>query len=76
MVAEYSTIVATQPNAKVSYLTNDHLGSPRVTSDANGQVISRRDLLPFGEEIQSGTGGRTTAQGYGGGDSIRQKFTG
>lgn len=32
--------------------------------------------LPFGEEIQSGTGGRNSAQGYGGQDSIRQKFTG
>jgi RHS repeat-associated protein len=32
--------------------------------------------LPFGEEINSGTGGRNTAQGYGGQDSIRQKFTG
>jgi RHS repeat-associated protein len=31
--------------------------------------------LPFGEEIQSGTGGRNSAQGYGGQDSIRQKFT-
>jgi RHS repeat-associated protein len=31
--------------------------------------------MPFGEEIQSGTGGRNSAQGYGGGDSIRQKFT-
>jgi RHS repeat-associated protein len=76
MVAEYSTITATQAEAKVSYLTSDHLGSARITTDANGQVISRRDFLPFGEEIQSGTGGRTTAQGYGGQDSIRQKFTG
>lgn len=32
--------------------------------------------LPFGEEINSGTGGRTSGQGYGGADSIRQKFTG
>ncbi|MCV4567421.1 hypothetical protein OFB72_33210, partial [Escherichia coli] len=32
--------------------------------------------LPFGGEIQSGTGGRTAAQGYGGQDSISQKFTG
>jgi RHS repeat-associated protein len=32
--------------------------------------------LPFGEEITSGTGGRNSAQGYGGQDSIRQKFTG
>jgi RHS repeat-associated protein len=74
MVAEYSTNVETT-NAKVSYLTNDHLGSPRITTDRDGSVISRRDFLPFGEEIQSGTGGRTTAQGYGGQDSIRQKFT-
>jgi RHS repeat-associated protein len=40
-----------------------------------GKIISRRDFLPFGEEIHSGTGGRNSAQGYGGGDSIRQKFT-
>jgi RHS repeat-associated protein len=32
--------------------------------------------LPFGEEINSGTGGRNSAQGYGGQDNIRQKFTG
>jgi RHS repeat-associated protein len=38
-------------------------------------VVSRRDFLPFGEEIQSGTGGRNSAQGYFGVDSIRQKFT-
>jgi RHS repeat-associated protein len=41
-----------------------------------GKIISRRDFLPFGEEITSGTGGRSSTQGYGGQDSIRQKFTG
>jgi RHS repeat-associated protein len=76
LVAEYSTIVEPTATAKVSYLTNDHLGSPRILTNQNGQVISRRDFLPFGEEIQSGTGGRNSAQGYGGQDSIRQKFTG
>jgi RHS repeat-associated protein len=76
MVAEYSTNVAPTSTAHVSYLTNDHLGSPRITTDKDGKVFSRRDFMPFGEEIQSGTGGRTTAQGYGGQDSIRQKFTG
>jgi RHS repeat-associated protein len=75
LIAEYSNIVASQQEAKTSYLTNDHLGSPRILTDQNGQVISRRDFLPFGEEIQSGTGGRNSAQGYGGQDSIRQKFT-
>jgi RHS repeat-associated protein len=67
MVAEYSTIVAQATDAKVSYLTNDHLGSPRITTDANGQVISRRDFLPFGEEI---------ARANYGTDTVRQKFTG
>ena len=67
MVAEYSTVTASQTEAKVSYLTNDHLGSPRITTDANGKVISRRDFMPFGEEIQRANYGS---------DSVRQKFTG
>jgi RHS repeat-associated protein len=67
LVAEYSTITATQVEAKISYLTNDHLGSPRITTDGNGQVVSRRDFMPFGEEIQR--------PNYGS-DSVRQKFTG
>jgi RHS repeat-associated protein len=75
LVAEYSNFVETK-NAKVSYLTNDHLGSPRILTDAKGAVISRRDFMPFGEEIAPGTGGRNSAQGYFGVDSIRQKFTG
>ena len=37
MVAEYSTIVESQSAAKVSYLTTDHLGSPRILTDANGE---------------------------------------
>ncbi|MFH4410559.1 hypothetical protein WAJ69_21275, partial [Acinetobacter baumannii] len=49
LVAEYSTIVAASQDAKVAYLTNDHLGSPRINTDALGQVVSRRDFRPFGE---------------------------
>lgn len=67
LVAEYSTQIAQAQDAKVSYLTNDHLGSPRITTDQNGQVISRRDFQPFGEEI---------ARANYGSDTIRQKFTG
>jgi RHS repeat-associated protein len=76
LVAEYSTQVEPTATAKVSYLTNDHLGSPRILTNQNGQVISRRDFLPYGEEINAGIGGRNPAQGYFGVDSIRQKFTG
>jgi RHS repeat-associated protein len=67
MVAEYSTVTASQSEAKISYLTNDHLGSPRINSDATGKVVSRRDFMPFGEEIQRANYGT---------DSVRQKFTG
>jgi RHS repeat-associated protein len=57
---------------QVSYLTNDHLGSPRITTDANGNVFSRRDFHPFGEEVF--TGQRTQGLGYAA-DNVRQKFT-
>lgn len=72
LVAEYSTVVATGTDAKVSYLTNDHLGSPRITTDKDGGVISRRDFMPFGEEIS--TSQRTAGLGYAG-DTVRRKFT-
>jgi RHS repeat-associated protein len=75
LVAEYSTAAEPAATAKTSYLTTDHLGSPRVLTDERGHVISRRDFMPFGEEIASGTGGRNSAQGYSGQDNIRQKFT-
>ncbi|MGD9588458.1 MAG: hypothetical protein AB7Q37_04750 [Pyrinomonadaceae bacterium] len=50
LVAEYSTIVASTNDAKVAYLTNDHLGSPRINIDKNGKVTARHDYHPFGEE--------------------------
>ncbi|RMG04737.1 MAG: hypothetical protein D6735_06415, partial [Acidobacteria bacterium] len=40
-MAKYSTIVADSTDAKVAYLTNDHLGSPRINTDANGAVTAR-----------------------------------
>jgi RHS repeat-associated protein len=73
-VAEYSTIVANSTDAKVSYLTSDHLGSPRINTDQNGAIIARHDYHPFGEEI-NGTGGRTTGLNYGD-DAVRKQFTG
>ncbi|RMG01753.1 MAG: hypothetical protein D6735_11320, partial [Acidobacteria bacterium] len=81
LVAEYSTIVANSTDAKVAYLTNDHLGSPRINTDANGNVTARHDYNPFGEEIGTlavvpgSPQPRTAALGYQS-DSVRQKFTG
>jgi uncharacterized protein RhaS with RHS repeats len=65
LAAEYSTDTPTNPIT--SYMTTDHLGSPRVITDKNGNVISRRDFMPFGEEI---------ARLNSGSDAIRKKFTG
>jgi RHS repeat-associated protein len=72
MVAEYSTTTPTNPT--ISYLTSDTLGSPRINTDAFGQVKARHDYMPFGEEI-IGLGNRTSSNGYQD-DDIRQKFTG
>jgi len=77
LAAEYST--QTPQNPTTSYLTTDHLGSPRVITDKQGNVISRRDFMPFGEEIFAGVGGRDAVnQKYSssGIDNIRQRFTG
>jgi RHS repeat-associated protein len=58
------------------YTTPDHLGSPRVVTSSAGTVTSRHDYMPFGEELGSGVGGRTTVMGFSGtSDGIRQKFT-
>ena len=75
-VAEYSTIVYTGTNAKVAYTTNDHLGSPRIVTDANGAVISRKDFTAFGETVTSSqrTGG-STGNGYDP-PGVRQDYTG
>ena len=64
LVAEYSN--QTNPNPQVSYLTSDHLGSPRINTDASGQVTARHDYLPFGEEIQRASYGN---------DDVRKQFT-
>jgi RHS repeat-associated protein len=63
--------------AKVNWLVTDQLGTPRMIVDKTGSLasVSRHDYLPFGEELFAGTGGRTTTQGYGAADGVRQKFT-
>lgn len=73
MLAEYDTAIPSG-NGGTSYLTEDNLGTPRVITDASGNVKARHDYLPFGGELFAGMGGRTTNLGYGGNDSNRFKF--
>lgn len=65
LIAEYST--ESNPNPRINYLTQDIVRSPRVLTDAIGQVISKRDFMPFGEEISRSSYGT---------DTLRQRFTG
>lgn len=77
LIAEYSTQLSTTPS--VAYTTTDHLGTPRIITDELGQVSSRRDFMPFGEELYTGVGGRTGDAGLkysSSEDEVRQKFTG
>jgi hypothetical protein len=62
----------------VQWLISDHLGTPRMVLDQTGSLanMKRHDYLPFGEELLAPTSGRSTAQGYSGGDGVRQQFTG
>jgi RHS repeat-associated protein len=75
LIAEYSNQVS--PNPTISYTATDPLGSPRAITDKQGNIISRRDFMPFGEELSVGVGNRTEANKYGfGDDNIRKRFTG
>src|SRR5713226_8988308 len=74
LVAEYGS--ASSGPGGTTYLTSDHVGSPRVITNGSGGVVSRHDYLPFGEELSAGVGLRNSNQGYGGVDAARQKYAG
>lgn len=65
-IAEY-TNESPQNSNGINYITTDVLGSTRVVTNSHG-IASRHDYKPYGEEI--------VRSGYGGTDTVRQKFTG
>jgi RHS repeat-associated protein len=76
LAAEYSTSVVPAQQAKVSYPTSDHLGSPRVITDQYGRVSSRKDFAAFGDEIVSPQRiGGPNGNGYDP-PNVRQDYTG
>ncbi len=72
--AEYSNAAGGHP-CTTCYLSYDHLGSLRMVTDQNGNVIARHDYLPFGDEIPGDTVGRDDEFGPGL-DGVNLKFTG
>jgi len=59
------------------YLTTDHLGSPRVTTNERGVVVKRRDFMAFGEEAMSVQRvGGASGNGYEATGGTRKDYTG
>ena len=74
LAAEYTVNVPAPPSLTTSYLTEDALGSVRVTNSF-GEIKARRDFLPFGEELYAGLAGRNTGHKYSSSsDDTRKKF--
>jgi RHS repeat-associated protein len=74
LAAEYYSDNAPVPPCSTCYLSWDHLSSTRLITDHSGNLVTRHDFLPFGEEIASGSGGRNSE--FGQSDIVNQKFTG
>ena len=64
LVVEYSTATPTQ-NPTTNYTATDPLGSPRVITNKQGEIVSRRDFMPFGEELAPDATYRTANLNYG-----------
>ncbi len=71
LIAEYSSAPPT--GGGTTYVTSDILNSPRVLTNSNGDVTSRRDFMPFGEALLTS---RTGPDKYGVPDGLRKGFTG
>ncbi|MEZ5424328.1 MAG: RHS repeat-associated core domain-containing protein [Pyrinomonadaceae bacterium] len=68
-----SRLISTETGSGTTYVTVDHLGSTRVTTDGAGNVTSRKDFMAFGEEAI--TPERNVGVGYGI-PPVRQDYTG
>jgi RHS repeat-associated protein len=72
LVAEYSQNYPS--GGGVKYILQDWQGSSRAIVGSTGTVQSRMDYTAFGEEINSGVGQRTTAQGFNATNNLNQKY--
>ncbi|MBK8813991.1 MAG: hypothetical protein IPN69_25115 [Acidobacteria bacterium] len=73
LVAEYGGNPQ-QDEGGIKYYLQDWQGSVRAGVNAGGFVKSRTDHQAFGEDIASGVGLRTTAQGFGAPQANRQGY--
>jgi RHS repeat-associated protein len=57
------------------YLSSDHLGTTRMVTAQDTSLIARHDYLPFGDELDYGTGNRSSSL-WGAADGVHQRYTG
>lgn len=74
IVAEYGA--SDGDDGGLSYVFQDIQGSTRAVLDSQGQVKSRRDYEPYGQEIAASVGMRGDGQGYNAADGTRQHYAG
>jgi RHS repeat-associated protein len=72
LIAEYGT----PTDYGTKYISVDHLGSTRLVTDVAQNQETCYDYLPFGEQIASGTDGRTSNCYTSTATPLTQKFTG
>ncbi len=58
------------------YYGGDHLGSTRLVTDQNHNIVFRHDYLPFGEEIYANVAGRDSTFAISTSSDVTEKFTG
>jgi RHS repeat-associated protein len=73
VVAEYGGLQSNDEGG-VKYMFRDRQGSVRAVLNSAGFILSRNDFQAFGEEIGSNVGLRTTAQGFGASQNLRNRF--
>lgn len=73
LISEYGGFAAMDEGG-VKYVLQDWQGSSRAILSNTGFVQARMDYTAFGEEINSGVGQRTTAQGFGATNNLSQKY--
>ncbi len=76
LIAEYSNQLTQNPT--INYIATDPVNSIRAITNKQGEIVSRRDFMPFGEELNSGVGPRNSSLKYSvnGQDAVRKRFTG
>ncbi len=62
---------ATIATAEITYYHHDNLGSTRLMTDSNGEVVWEQDYMPFGEDLHK-LGTSMVSFGV----SMEYKFTG